>query len=115
MSYTIRLAQEAKQCIEDQILWYETEIEDGGALLADRWIDLLEKALETLALNPERHGYAIENGKWRTDITIRQLRFKPWKTPSAWRILYTVEETDGQVVILQIRHEKRPLLGEDQP
>jgi hypothetical protein len=44
------------------------------------------------------------------DVAIRQLRFKPWKGPSAWRILYVIDAPVRRVTVLQIRHEKRPLL-----
>jgi hypothetical protein len=46
----------------------------------------------------------------RSRDPIRQLRFKPWKGPSAWRILYAINATARRVTVLQIRHEQRPLL-----
>jgi hypothetical protein len=42
------LSAEAEQCIEDPLLWFEAEETKGGAELADRWIDRLEIALDTL-------------------------------------------------------------------
>jgi hypothetical protein len=38
------------------------------------------------------------------------MRFKPWKSSSAWRILYVMDEAAAQVTVLQVRHEKRPWL-----
>lgn len=115
MNYELRLSSEAEHCIEDQLQWYEADETNGGAELADRWMDLLEAALDALSRHPERHGFAPENGRWMPGIFIRQMRFKPWKTPSSWRILYVIDEQARQVIVLQIRHEKRPLLEEGGP
>jgi plasmid stabilization system protein ParE len=112
MDFELLLSAEAEQCIEDQLLWYEADETNGGAELADRWVDLLETALNTLRQHPERHGFAPENGRWLPDICLRQMRFKPWKTPSAWRILYVIDEESAQVTVLQVRHERRPWLPE---
>ncbi|RYD41517.1 MAG: type II toxin-antitoxin system RelE/ParE family toxin [Verrucomicrobiaceae bacterium] len=112
MIQELRLSAEAERAIEEQVLWYEADEERGGADLATRWLDLLEEGLEVLSRHPERYGFAPENGKWMPDVLIRQMRFKPWKTASAWRILFVVDERAKQVVVLQIRHERRPLLPE---
>lgn len=112
MDYGLLLSSEAERCIEDQILWYEADEARGGTELADRWLGLLETALETLSQHPERHGFAPENGRWLPEISIRQMQFKPWKTPSAWRILFVIDEQAAGVTVLQIRHERRPLLPE---
>lgn len=111
--FELLLSSEAERCIEEQLLWYEADDAHGGIELADRWMDKLEAALERLREHPERHGFAPENGRWRTDVAIRQIRFKPWRTPSSWRILYVMDEKIRKVTVLQIRHEKRPLLGDD--
>jgi plasmid stabilization system protein ParE len=110
MSYELRLSPEAERCIEEQLQWYEADEKNGGVELADRWLDLLEAALDALSLHPERHGFAPENGRWMSGVSIRQMRFKPWKTPSAWRILYVTDDETKLVTVLQVRHEKRPLL-----
>ena len=112
MDYELRLASEAECCIEDQLLWYEADETGGGAELADRWLNLLETALDTLRQHPERYGFAPENGRWMPGISIRQLQFKPWKTPSAWRLLFVIDEQAARVTMLQVRHERRPLLPE---
>ena len=44
------------------------------------------------------------------EISIRQMQLKPWKTPSAWRVLYVTDEEARLVTVVQVRHEKRPLL-----
>ena len=111
MNYGLLLSAEAEQCIEDQLLWYESDEGNGGAILADRWLDRLERCLQTLCQNPERYGFAPENGRWLPRIVIRQMRFKPWKASSAWRVLFVIDEKAACVTVLQIRHEKRPHLG----
>ena len=112
MDFELLLSAEAEQCIEDQLLWYEADETNAGADLAGRWMDLLEIALDSLRQHPERHGFAPENGRWMPDISIRQMRFKPWTTPSAWRILYVIDEQAAQVTVLQVRHERRSWLPE---
>ena len=110
MDYELWLSLEAERCIEDQLQWYEADEKNGGVELADRWLDLLEAALAMLSRHPEQHGFAPENGRWIPGISIRQMRFKPWKTPSAWRVLYVIDDEARLVTVLQVRHEKRPLL-----
>ncbi len=110
MDYVLRVSSEAERCVEDQLQWYEADEKSGGVELADRWMDMLEAALNALSQHPERHGFAPENGRWMPEISIRQMRFKPWKTPSAWRILYVIDDKARLVTVLQVRHEKRPLL-----
>lgn len=114
MNHELRLSSEAERCIDDQLPWYEADETNGGVELADRWMDLLEAALDGLGQHPERHGFAPENGRWMPGISIRQMRVKPWKTPSAWKILYVIDDPSKVVTVLQVRHEKRPLLGDDE-
>jgi plasmid stabilization system protein ParE len=110
--YELRVSPEAERCIDEQLLWYEANERNGGADLAVRWLDLLEVALESLSRHPERHGFAPENGRWMPAVAIRQMRFQPWKTTSVWRVLYVIDETAKWVTVLQVRHERRPLLDE---
>lgn len=112
MEFELRLSSEAERCIEEQLLWYETNDADRGMEYADRWMELLEAAFENLRKHPERHGFAPENGRWRADVKIRQMHFKPWKSKSCWRVLYVMDEDVAQVTVIQVRHEKRPLLGD---
>lgn len=107
MKYELSLAKEAQHTIEEQLEWYEADEQRGGKELADRWLALLELALNKLTSQPQRHGLAPENGRWRPELKIRQLQFRPWKSGVGWRVLFVVDERNKMVTILQVRHERR--------
>jgi plasmid stabilization system protein ParE len=110
MSFELFLSREAERCVHEQLRWYEADDERGGEVLADRWLVRLESTLNKLTEQPRRHGFAPENGRWMSHLEIRQFRFRPWKTPSAWRVLYVIDEARKTVTVLQIRHASRPFL-----
>jgi hypothetical protein len=112
MTWELRISSEAEACIDEQQQWYESDEKHGGAILANRWLASIEVALGELCQRPERHGFAPENGRWRPELKIRQMRFKPWKTRSAWRVLYVLDETKGIIALLQVRQEHRRRLFE---
>ncbi|MFN0076348.1 MAG: type II toxin-antitoxin system RelE family toxin [Prosthecobacter sp.] len=112
MSFLWSLADTGEDDIDRQMIWYESDESHGGAVLANRWSDLLRLALDKLALSPHRHGFAPESGKWMPQYEIRQMLFRPWKTGVGWRVLYTIDEARKLVTILQIRHEHRRWLFE---
>ena len=112
MNWELRISSEAEACINEQQQWYESDEKRGGTVLADRWLELIEVAMTELCKHPERHGFAPENGRWRPELNIRQMRFKPWKTRSSWRVLYVLDEKNGIITILQVRHEHRRWLFE---
>ena len=112
MSFQWSLADTGEHDIDRQMIWYESDESHGGAELANRWSDLLQSALEKLALAPQRHGFAPENGKWMQQYEIRQMLFRPWKSGAGWRVIYTIDEARKLVTILQIRHEHRRWLFE---
>ena len=103
----------AKKNIRDQRLWYQLEIEDGASL-ANRWTRELDEAVKQLCQNPERHGLAAENGKWHPELQIRRMLFRPWKGKSGWRVLFAIDEALRAVSILQVRHESRPWMHEEE-
>ncbi len=113
MPFLVTIAAEATRCIEDQIAWYEVDESHGGPELADRWLELLQKALVDLESNPEGFGFAPENGKWQPQFALRQMPFKPWKKKFGWRLLFVVDHENHHVTIIQIRHERRPLLDQE--
>lgn len=112
MSYRWELSDDAEIAVEQQLSWYEADEKHGGTKLGDRWIESLEQALSRLAKAPFRHGLAPENERWKPQLQIRQMLFRPWKTGVGWRVLYTIDENDSLVSVLQIRHERRRWLFE---
>ena len=110
MNDDLHFSSEALLSIEEQMIWFEENEENDE--LADRWLALLRPNLSKISENPERHGFAPENGRWKSEVIIRQKRFRPWKSKPGWRILYTRDQSQGTVTVLQIRHEKRPWLGQ---
>ncbi len=114
MSFELKLSGEASACIVEQMKWFEADESHGGPVLADRWLDRLEASMHKLADNPTRHGFAPENGRWMPHLKLRQMRFRPWKSKSAWRILYVIDETSSIVTVIQIRHSRRPFLFEQE-
>ena len=112
MRYRVKFLAEAEQCITDQIAWYEEGEKHGGSELADRWLAKFQEKLRELEERPERFGFAPENGKWRSQLALRQMPFKPWKKKVGWRVLFVIDDEQAIVSIVQIRHELRPLLGE---
>ena len=114
MGYRVTFLAEAEQCIVDQIAWYEEDEINGGAELADRWPTKLEQSIFEFESRPERFGFAPENGRWEPQLELRQMPFMPWKKKTAWRILFVINKEESIVTIVQIRHDLRPLLGEEE-
>lgn len=112
MAYCITFLKEAEACIEEQLNWYMKEDPHGGSELAERWMDELQQSFRILKTRPERFGYAPENGKWHSQVEVRQMPFKPWKGKRGWRVLFTIDEEAKIVTVLQIRHTHRPFLHE---
>ena len=111
MAVQLILSKEARRSIDEQLISYEENDDQGGIELADRWLNRLQDALDDLCTNPMRHGFAPENGRWRPEVLIRQMRFRPWKGRPGWRVLYTV--TEDRLMMLQLRHQKQRLLDDD--
>ena len=107
MSYRLELSPESLRQIEKQQIWYEADPLRGGAEIAARWLDGLELETQSILTNPQRYPFAPENGKWMKKHVIRQCVYRPWKTKSGWRLLYTINESKKLVTILDIRHESR--------
>jgi plasmid stabilization system protein ParE len=114
MSYEVKQAIAADQCIVAQVEWYREDETRGGEALASRWFDLLHAAPAGLADAPHRHALAPENGLWMRRYEIRQMLFRPWKSGVGWRVLYTIDEDKKLVTILQIRHERQRWLFEEE-
>ncbi len=108
MSYRVRQEFSADASTAAQVKWYSADARRGGEALARRWFEQLHMALASLATAPTRHPFAPENGEWMPHLEIRQMLFRPWKSGAGWRVLYTIDEKQKLVTVLQIRHERRP-------
>lgn len=113
MNYGLRFSEETETCIDEQLAWYEADESHGGVELADRWFAKLQESLIPLTEKPTRHGFAPENGLWLPHLELRQMRFRPWKGKSVWRVLYVIDEESKSVTVLQIRLAGRPFLFEE--
>lgn len=109
MSFRCVLSEEALQSIEEQAIWLE---ENAGDEVADHWQDCLRKCLRQIAEYPLRNGFAPENERSLFGVEIRQRRLRPWKGKPGWRVLFLADVTLGKVIILQVRHERRPWVEE---
>jgi len=114
MSYELTLADQARQHIREQRLWYRTNLEDGDAL-ARRWTHELDSALHDLCLHPERHGYAAPQDQVEPGLLLRRMLFRPWKGGRGWKVVFAIDEEARIVTVLYIRHESRPPLADDEP
>jgi mRNA-degrading endonuclease RelE of RelBE toxin-antitoxin system len=112
VSYRVKQEASGDACIAAQVNWYSADERRGGEALAKRWFARLHEALATLANAPTRHPFAPENGKWTPQLKIRQMLFRPWKSGAGWRVLFTIDEKQKLVTVLQIRHERRLHLHE---
>ncbi len=106
MRYTLLISAKARQHVRDQRAWYHTHLEDGSALAA-RWTRLLEQALEKLREQPSRHSPAASHEQIDPRVLVRRMLFRPWQSGKGWRVLFTIDERERSVTVLQIRHERR--------
>ena|SRR3990172_3914933 len=104
MKHRVVIQPSAKAELRDAYRWYYNQ----SPTAADRWLDKLLKAIDTLKTHPERCALAPENDAF--DETIRQLLYG--KKRGTYRILFTVKE--GVVDVLHIRHAARQHLGPDE-
>ena len=114
MIYRVRLAVSGHKCVNAQLAWYRSDERHGGETLAERWFDALHVALAGLSSRPTSHRLAPENDQWLPELEIRQILFRPWKSGVGWRVLYTIDERKKLVTVLQIRHEHRRRMFEDE-
>jgi plasmid stabilization system protein ParE len=79
-------------------------IAQSSPLNAIRWLERLQRAIESLQSMPNRCGYAREN-----DLLGEKLRQYIYKS---YRIIFQVDEAAGIVRILHVRHAARRAIGE---
>ncbi len=113
MKHRVVLSREARTCIEEQIDWFKSDETHGGEALAEKWLQKLHEALAGLGDKPARHAFAPENGRWQRGLELRQMPFRPWKSGVGWRVIYSVDEPQKMVTVIQIRHERRRWLFEE--
>jgi plasmid stabilization system protein ParE len=95
----------ARLDLSDQHDWWA---EHRSAEQATRWFGDFYRALESLAVDPEKHPLAPENGKWPFEV--RQLTFGLGRKPSH-RALFRI---DGDfVAVLRTRHLAQAELNYD--
>jgi plasmid stabilization system protein ParE len=89
---TLRAREEAQA---DHDWWAEYR----SAEQAQRWYGEFLKAAKSLADNPERCGFAPENGRYPYEI--RQLNFGLGRRPTH-RLVYAIRS--HEVIVLRVRH-----------
>lgn len=97
MSFEVHLSRRAELDIDAAYQW----LRDLDESAAERWLDGLEVALESLSEHPERCGLAIESQVF--DQKIRQLLYG--KRTRRYRVLFYVE--DETVYVLHVRHSRQ--------
>lgn len=102
MKYRVVVTENAKANLRS----YYVHAARQAPLTAERWLNRFQKALATLASNPERCILAPENAI--TVPEIRQLFFG--KAPSIYRALFTIA---GDAV--QVLHIRRGAMGTARP
>lgn len=93
MTYKVIVQTDANRCIEEiysDLLGYDPAY-------AERWMHLLQKALDSLQVFPNMHPYAPENA--HTNFDVRQL----WV--GKYRVIFAVRAEDVRVLL--VRHVAR--------
>jgi plasmid stabilization system protein ParE len=100
MQYEVRLQPPAVDDLDEAYLWAAKHAPET----AGRWLSRFQESLQTLAINPERCGFAPEHRKLKREL--RQLLFG--HRPNVFRAVFLI---DGDVVrIVRIRRSlRRPL------
>jgi plasmid stabilization system protein ParE len=99
MKYKVIVQPDAERDIEEAYAWLAGQ----SASAAARWLEALEKLVESLETFPERCALAPESEAFEAEI--RQLLH------GVYRILFTV--TDQKVHVLHVRHGARRALTPD--
>ncbi len=101
MKYPIELAATAKADIRSQAHWLFGQVSPAAA---DKWLDGLYKAIDTLQTRPSRCPVADESDKFPEEI--RELLYgRSGKRMHKHRIIFTIR--DDTVHVLYVRHTAR--------
>jgi plasmid stabilization system protein ParE len=105
MSYHVIILPDAERELEEAYRWVREEAPHH----ADKWLDGLLAARDSLSEFPERCSLAPENEHFREEI--RQLLYG--KRGGRYRLLFTIER--DTVFILPIRHAARDTVKPPSP
>ena len=95
MEYVVVVTDEAQRGIDEAVDWYAERSND----IAVRWLEALERAIETLESDPQRLPSAREAEHLGSDS--RQINFGVGRK-STHRMVFVIR--DDQVVIHAVRH-----------
>jgi plasmid stabilization system protein ParE len=101
MKFRIELAATAKAAVRAQAQWLRKNLSPAAA---DKWLDGLYKAIDTLQIRPMRCPVAAESDKFPEEIH-ELLYGKRGKRRHKHRIIFTVPE--DTVYVLYVRHTAR--------
>ncbi len=100
MKYRVVIQAFAAEDLDRAFLWAAKR----AMHTAFHWSQRLQRAIESLARQPQRCGLAAENGK--VGIELRQLLFG--RRPNVYRVVFTID--DDMVRVLRIvRAQRRSL------
>ena len=102
MTYRVEVTRRARREIDKQFDYLAAR----SVAAADRWLNGLQVALDSLSDLPERYPLAAPESEWYGD-NLREHYFG--KRGAAFRILFEVRS--GVVGVLRIRHGRQDLLS----
>lgn len=106
MTYRVRMQRLAKRDVRTTTDWIAERSPDG----ADRWVDALNRALESLRSDPESYSLAEEYEEFPSQ-TLRQFFFKT-RRGRKYRGLFTV--VGNEVRVLRVRGPGQDLVTPDE-
>ena len=108
MTYRVTVLPLAKRQLLEQALWWS---ENRSAEQAFRWLEGFERALNSLANDPERCSIARENDAF--DIVIRELHYG-LGSKATHRAVFEIR--NDEVIVHSVRHlAQRDLTPDDLP
>jgi plasmid stabilization system protein ParE len=99
MAYRVEIARNAEIELEELYLWVVAQAPQQGA----RWFNGLERAVLSLDQHPKRCPLAPESID--PGLPVRVLSYG--RKPHAYRIFFTVDETDRLVRVVHVRRAAR--------
>lgn len=103
--YRIEIDPRAAEDIDQATAW----LAEQAPQKVGEWLEALETDIRLLRTLPERCPLAPENGRWESELELRQLLFD--RFPSPYRVLFSI--VGNTVRVLQVRHGSRRFLFEE--